>query len=138
MSHVKKRKCCCDRHEAEDHNPGRIERLDSFSDGGGDRLAAWTAADEDRIMGLLRAGEETPGVATSADRALRGKLTAQAESARQTEDLNPAVLKEMAIERESAADSPHTQNRKRNRVIKTPVFVRVSRDDFPAAILLLR
>jgi len=33
------------------------------------------SADEDRIVGLLRAGEETPGVATSADRALRGKLT---------------------------------------------------------------
>jgi len=65
-------------------------------------------------------------------------VAAQAESARQTEDLNPAVLKEMAIERESAADSAHIQNRKGNRVTKTPVFVRVSRDDFPAAILLWR
>ena len=42
MSQVKKRKCCCDRHEAEDHNPGRIERM-----------VTWLAesADEDRILG---------------------------------------------------------------------------------------
>ena len=61
-----------------------------------------------------------------------------AESARETEDVDPAVLKEMAIERKGAADSPYIQNRKGNRVTKTPVFVRVSRDDFAAAILLWR
>lgn len=37
-------------------------------------------------------------------------------SARQTEDFDPAVLKEMAIEREGAADSPRIENRKGNRV----------------------
>jgi hypothetical protein len=43
MSQVKKRKCCCDRHEAGDHNPGRMESMDSVSDGSGDRLVAWIA-----------------------------------------------------------------------------------------------
>ena len=61
-----------------------------------------------------------------------------AESRQQTEDLDPAVLKEMAIKRKSAADSPQIENRKGYRITKTPVFIGVPRDDLTGAILFVR
>jgi hypothetical protein len=57
-------------------------------------------------------------------------------SARQTKNVDTAVLKEMAVESESTADSAHIKNSKGNRVTKTPVFTGVPRDDLPCAILL--
>lgn len=54
------------------------------------------------------------------------------------EDLDPAVLKEVAVERESAADSSRLENSKGNCVTKAPVFIGVSRDNLPGAVLFFR